>query len=240
MTELAVAVDSPDPATGLAAVAALRKLTDELEALHVRNARAQGWSWEAIASSLGRAAPVGAQKARQASCMDAAGRLTWQRSPGSRRPRAGPSIRAGMLASDYGRGRLSTEFFLLALAEDQPLSRPVDLGITAAAIRAEIKARTHARRDRELLAALGIDLDEIRRRVLDATSTRLDDPSLWRLRRSRVRPLRVTLSGPAAEIVARRERQKGHRSRPMGQPPRTADPDRPRRPALGAARRRFQ
>jgi hypothetical protein len=53
MTELAVAVDSPDPATGLAAVAALRKLTDELEALHVRNARALGWSWEAIASSLG-------------------------------------------------------------------------------------------------------------------------------------------------------------------------------------------
>jgi hypothetical protein len=53
MTELAVAVDSSDPATGLAAVAALRKLTDELEALHVRNARALGWSWEAIASSLG-------------------------------------------------------------------------------------------------------------------------------------------------------------------------------------------
>jgi hypothetical protein len=53
MTELAVAVDSPDPATGLAAVAALRKLTEELEALHVRNARALGWSWEAIASSLG-------------------------------------------------------------------------------------------------------------------------------------------------------------------------------------------
>lgn len=53
MTELAVAVDSPDPATGLAAVAVLRKLTDELEALHVRNARALGWSWEAIASSLG-------------------------------------------------------------------------------------------------------------------------------------------------------------------------------------------
>ena len=77
----------------------------------------------------------------------------------------------------------------------------MDLGITAAAIRAEIQARTHARRDRDLLAALGIDLDEIRRRVLHATSTRLDDPSLWQLHRSRVRPLRVTLSGPAAEIV---------------------------------------
>jgi len=53
MRELAVAVDSSDPATGLTAVAALRKVTDELEALHVRNARALGWSWEAIASSLG-------------------------------------------------------------------------------------------------------------------------------------------------------------------------------------------
>jgi hypothetical protein len=53
MTELAVAVDSRDPATGLAAVAALRRLVDELEALHVSNARAKGWSWEAIASALG-------------------------------------------------------------------------------------------------------------------------------------------------------------------------------------------
>jgi hypothetical protein len=68
-------------------------------------------------------------------------------------------------------------------------------------IRAGIKARTTARQDRELLAAIGIDLDEVRRRILDATSTRLDDPSLWRLHRSRVRPFRITLSGPAAEIV---------------------------------------
>jgi ClpA/ClpB-like protein len=110
-------------------------------------------------------------------------------------------VRAGMLSSDYGQDRLSAEFFLLALAEDQPLSKPVDLGITAAMISAEIKARTAARQDRELLAALGIDLDEVRRRVLDATSTRLDDPSLWQLHRSHVRPLRITLSGPAAEIV---------------------------------------
>jgi hypothetical protein len=53
MTKLADAVDSSDPATGLAAVAALRRLADELEALHVSNARAQGWSWEAIAAALG-------------------------------------------------------------------------------------------------------------------------------------------------------------------------------------------
>jgi hypothetical protein len=132
-------------------------------------------------------------------------------------------VRAGLLASDYGRDRLSTEFFLLALAEDQPLSRPVDLGITAAMIRAEINARTTARPDRELLAALGIDLDEVRRRVLDTTSTRLDDPSRWQLHRSRLRPLRMTLSGPAAEIaldesgrkvieVAHWASRRGHRS----------------------------
>jgi hypothetical protein len=110
-------------------------------------------------------------------------------------------VRAGLLASDYGRTRLSTEFFLLALAQDEPLSKPVDLGISATTITTEIRARGPARPDRELLATLGIDLDEVRRRALDATATRLDDPALWRLHRSRVRPLRVTLSGPAAEIV---------------------------------------
>jgi hypothetical protein len=51
--ELAAAADGRDPATGLAAVAALRRLLEGLEALHVRNARAAGWSWEAIADALG-------------------------------------------------------------------------------------------------------------------------------------------------------------------------------------------
>lgn len=75
MTELATAVESPDPATGLAAVAALRKLTDELEALHVRNARAQDWTWEAIASALGvRRQSVHKKHARRG--QDTAGRLT--------------------------------------------------------------------------------------------------------------------------------------------------------------------
>jgi hypothetical protein len=47
------AVDSRDPAVGLTAVAALRQLVEELEELHVRNARGLGWSWQAIAESLG-------------------------------------------------------------------------------------------------------------------------------------------------------------------------------------------
>jgi hypothetical protein len=44
---------SRDPAVGLRAVAALRRLADQLEALQVRNAREQGWSWEAIGAVLG-------------------------------------------------------------------------------------------------------------------------------------------------------------------------------------------
>ncbi len=42
-----------DPRTGLRAVAALRRLIERLEALHVRSARAQGWSWQEIADELG-------------------------------------------------------------------------------------------------------------------------------------------------------------------------------------------
>lgn len=47
------AVDSRDPAIGLGAVAALRQLVEELEELHVENARSLGWSWQAIADELG-------------------------------------------------------------------------------------------------------------------------------------------------------------------------------------------
>jgi hypothetical protein len=53
MDQLAKAVDSRDPAVGLAAVASLRTLVDELEILHVENARDHGWSWQAIAEALG-------------------------------------------------------------------------------------------------------------------------------------------------------------------------------------------
>lgn len=50
---LAEQVGSRDPKVGLRAVAALRRLTESLEHLHVDNARAQGWSWQDIAESLG-------------------------------------------------------------------------------------------------------------------------------------------------------------------------------------------
>lgn len=49
---LAGRVTDKDPAVGLAAVAALRRLLDELERLYVDNARDEGWSWQNIASAL--------------------------------------------------------------------------------------------------------------------------------------------------------------------------------------------
>jgi hypothetical protein len=52
-TRLADATASTDPDTGLAAVAALRRLLESLEQLQVENARRQGWSWERIAVALG-------------------------------------------------------------------------------------------------------------------------------------------------------------------------------------------
>jgi 16S rRNA G527 N7-methylase RsmG len=49
---LATDATSADPAIGLRAVAALRKLLERLEALQVDNARSLGWSWQAIADEL--------------------------------------------------------------------------------------------------------------------------------------------------------------------------------------------
>lgn len=44
---------SRDPAVGLRAVAALRRLVEQLEDLQVRNARELGWSWAEIAAAVG-------------------------------------------------------------------------------------------------------------------------------------------------------------------------------------------
>ncbi|MFF0545688.1 helix-turn-helix domain-containing protein [Nocardia thailandica] len=51
-TNLADSAGDPDPAIGLRAVLALRKLADRLENIQVANARAKGWSWQAIAEAL--------------------------------------------------------------------------------------------------------------------------------------------------------------------------------------------
>jgi hypothetical protein len=51
-SDLAAHVTDDDPAIGLRAVFEMRRLLEELERLHVDNARSRGWSWQAIASVL--------------------------------------------------------------------------------------------------------------------------------------------------------------------------------------------
>ena len=53
LDELPVMVTSGDPAVGLRAVLALRRLADRLESHQVAEARRQGWSWQQIGDALG-------------------------------------------------------------------------------------------------------------------------------------------------------------------------------------------
>ncbi|MDR2986411.1 MAG: hypothetical protein LBV34_16380 [Nocardiopsaceae bacterium] len=138
-------------------------------------------------------------------------------------------VQASLHAADDGFAVLAPEFLLLALADVRPLAgRPQGIGITRAVVRREIAgkpAMTRSNRDRELLAALGIDADDIRRRAARATGVRPDDPALWTLHRSRLRPLRLTLRGPATNAalsgasrkvieVATWACRRGHRTKP--------------------------
>jgi hypothetical protein len=50
--ELVTVASGTDVRTGLRAALALRRLAERLESLQVANARAQGWSWRAIAAAL--------------------------------------------------------------------------------------------------------------------------------------------------------------------------------------------
>jgi len=51
--ELASTASGGDPAVGLKAASALRRLAEALEAAQVANARQHGWSWQDIAEVLG-------------------------------------------------------------------------------------------------------------------------------------------------------------------------------------------
>lgn len=109
-------------------------------------------------------------------------------------------VRAGDLAAAAGRDRIGTEFLLLALCEDTDMAPVLERhGVTSAAVQAavaEALGRPRPHSDRELLATLGVDLDEIRRRARALGSDRL-----WRVRRSPVWPLRVAVVGPARDLA---------------------------------------
>jgi len=49
----ALEAGSEDPAVGLRALVALRRLADRLEAAQVTSARRSGWTWQQIGDALG-------------------------------------------------------------------------------------------------------------------------------------------------------------------------------------------
>ncbi|RJL24807.1 hypothetical protein D5H75_28930 [Bailinhaonella thermotolerans] len=86
--------------------------------------------------------------------------------------------------------RLTTGHLLLALAETRDETVPASLALDPAALRRRLGAGPG---DRDLLATLGIDLDEVRRRAGASAS-------LWRMTRSPFRPLRVEVAGPGVLV----------------------------------------
>jgi hypothetical protein len=50
---LSTSISSDDPAIGLRAVVALRRLAEQVEAAQVAQARRCGWSWDQIGDALG-------------------------------------------------------------------------------------------------------------------------------------------------------------------------------------------
>jgi hypothetical protein len=51
--QLPTSINSDDPAVGLRAVVALRRLAEQVEAAQVAAARRRGWSWDQIGDALG-------------------------------------------------------------------------------------------------------------------------------------------------------------------------------------------
>ncbi|MGW0805065.1 Clp protease N-terminal domain-containing protein [Nonomuraea sp. NPDC002799] len=100
-------------------------------------------------------------------------------------------VAAGIRALDAGRPALDADLLLLGLAEVRPFALS-----SFTASEADVRARVDVPDARSLLATLGIDLDQVRRRTLPGAGV----PGLWSLRRSRIRPLRVVLYGPLGEI----------------------------------------
>jgi hypothetical protein len=53
LAQFSTGIGADDPAVGLRAVVAMRRLADQVEATHVAAARREGWSWEQIGDALG-------------------------------------------------------------------------------------------------------------------------------------------------------------------------------------------
>lgn len=116
-------------------------------------------------------------------------------------PEARHTLRhASYLAGRAALTELSTDALLMAMTDRSTL-RPVlaRYGATDLAVRDAVLCWwnwVEAADDRDLLAVLGIDVDEVLRHIPD-----VDETWGWRLTRSRLRPLRLSLVGPPRTLV---------------------------------------
>jgi hypothetical protein len=204
--QIAEGASSKDPEVGLRAAAALRALAERLELLQVENARELGWSWQDIASvSVSPSKPFITERPPDREAM-MFGRFTddargWSSSLSGR-----PPPRHGFIGGEHR---------LLATASTATPASAVlrDRGVSPERIETEIlrtigpgqTADLLGGLDREALASIGIDLDEVRTRLEAAFGRDALARAVPACRQNR-RP--AWRKGPVAELIRRRRRHR--------------------------------
>lgn len=176
---------SKDPAVGLRAVAALRRLVERLEDLQVQNARTQGWSWADIAGAVGVSKQAMHKKhARRLASEPERGALMFERFTEAAR---GVVVNAYEQARTLGHSEILAEDVLLGvMADTEGVGARVlrDLGVEQDALMCEVAAFADA--DTEALRSIGVDLHAVRRQAEGAFGAgALDRPRRRRVGLSR-------------------------------------------------------
>jgi hypothetical protein len=146
MEELGESLSSDDPAIGLRASLALRRLAERVEADHVAAAREKGWSWQQIGDALGVTRQSVHTKIQQGVVM-----TTEPVAPGMLHGWA-IYLQASEEARRRGDRRAGTDHVLLALFEDPSIEAVLGVSLQQAREALDLL-------DREALAALGLRPD---------------------------------------------------------------------------------
>lgn len=171
----------------LAAVAALRDLVDEIEELHVDNARSLGWSWQAIAEALGitrqsvhKKHHVRRRRRSEQRVRSVRRRHEFhhQRCAGRIAPAATQLARHRARPSCPGRDVLAPEVAAI-LPDAEAIATALDVALDES-----------SRPDADLLAAVGVDLEAVRSAVRRTFGERALEDLGWRRVRQHRRPWR--------------------------------------------------
>ena len=160
ITDLVEQLESDDPRTGLRAVAALRRLIDRVEELHVRHARAQGLTWMEIGRELG--------VTKQATHKRYAGIEEGWMFEGFTPAARDAVLTAAEVARGFGDDMIRSDHLLVGALEAGATTSAaqacVEAGVTPDAVRARIRDFFGAEAAEDV-AALGIDLLDVQSRI---------------------------------------------------------------------------